>query len=217
MNPQEAIDNPYWPNGSAVERAKDAAAHLDYPQVNGHEWMLTEHDVECLTAGAGILASGGGGNPRLGCERAVNVLKKGKQIKLVNPCRFVSYSNIGPSLFTKDTAFLWCSTCNKQTKQPKINMYTQCFKLNLKPGLQGQIQGIFSRGRGGGRVRKEGSNHLNRAICITIFCSETRGPDPLDPPPPPPPPPTAKSAPGPCDPEAGIKYLLEHRPAWRRQ
>lgn len=89
MNPQEAIDNPYWPNVSAVERAKDSAANLAPPQVNGHEWILTEHDLECLTAGAGILACGGGGNPRHGYERALDALKKGKQIKLVNPCRFV--------------------------------------------------------------------------------------------------------------------------------
>ena len=87
MNPQKAMDNPYWPNGSAVERAMDKEANLALPDVTGHEWTLTEHDLECLCAGAGILASGGGGDPNDGFKRALNVLQEKKKIKYANPCR----------------------------------------------------------------------------------------------------------------------------------
>ncbi len=89
MNLQMAMDNPYWPNGSAVERAKDSAANLPPPNATKDEaeWTLTEHDIECLAAGAGILASGGGGDPKEACERARQVLIKRKKLKVVNPCR----------------------------------------------------------------------------------------------------------------------------------
>ena len=87
MNSLKAKDNPYWPNSSAVERTKDLAANLPPPKVTGAEWTLNEQDLLCLTAGAAILASGGGGDPHTGYDRAMGVLQKKKQIKLVNPCR----------------------------------------------------------------------------------------------------------------------------------
>ena len=89
MDAQKAMDNPYWPNGSAVERAKDEAAGLHPPQVSEAKWTLNEHDIECLTAGAGILASGGGGDPKHGQTIALKVLQDGKKIIIVNPCRSV--------------------------------------------------------------------------------------------------------------------------------
>ena len=87
MNPQEAMDNPFWPTMSAVESAKDAAAQLPRPKVSGAEWILSEHDIKCIAAGAGILASGGGGDPNIGYSRAKQTLDEGKKIKIVNPCR----------------------------------------------------------------------------------------------------------------------------------
>ena len=53
------------------------------------EWVLTVHDVECLCVGAGILGCGGGGNPFLGELLAKKEISEGKEIKVVNPFRFV--------------------------------------------------------------------------------------------------------------------------------
>lgn len=63
------------------------AAKLPLPQVSGAIWSLTEHDVECLATGAGIMGCGGGGDPNNSRLRAVKMLKEGKEIKVVNPCR----------------------------------------------------------------------------------------------------------------------------------
>ena len=87
MDQQELRDNPFWPIESAVEKAKDKAADLPLPKVSGAEWLLSPHDIECLAAGAGILASGGGGDVEHGQYRALQVLKEGKEVKVVNPCR----------------------------------------------------------------------------------------------------------------------------------
>lgn len=89
MNPHSIMDNPFWPHKSAVELAKDSALSLPAPKVSGAVWTLTEHDIECLCAGTGILSSGGGGNPKYGRDRALKALKDGKTLTLVNPCRFV--------------------------------------------------------------------------------------------------------------------------------
>ncbi|XP_061176175.1 uncharacterized protein LOC133185129 [Saccostrea echinata] len=53
------------------------------------EWILNEFDVECITIGAGILGSGGGGSPYIGKLRALNSLREGKQIKIVNPLKIM--------------------------------------------------------------------------------------------------------------------------------
>lgn len=90
-----ALDNPNWPNSSAEERAKDEAANLPLPQLtqdesgqgSGSEWVLSEHDIECLAVGAGILGCGGGGDPNNGMLRAVKMVKQGKVVKILNPCR----------------------------------------------------------------------------------------------------------------------------------
>ena len=84
------MDNPFWPNMSAAEKAKDAAAKLPPPKVSGAEWILSEHDIKCIAAGAGILASGGGGDPNYGYDKAKQILDKGMTIKIVNPCRWVA-------------------------------------------------------------------------------------------------------------------------------
>ena len=87
MEQQIFRDNPFWPFESAVEKAKDEAAGLPLPKVSGAEWTLSQHDVVCLVAGAGILASGGGGDLKDGQDRLLGVLNDGKEIKLVNPCK----------------------------------------------------------------------------------------------------------------------------------
>ena len=52
-------------------------------------WILSEHDVICLATGAGILGCGGGGSPYHGQLQALQLIKEGKNIKIVNPCRYV--------------------------------------------------------------------------------------------------------------------------------
>ena len=52
------------------------------------EWMLSPYDIECLYIGAGILATGGGGNPHLGKISAQQALKMGKRMRVVTPSKF---------------------------------------------------------------------------------------------------------------------------------
>lgn len=62
------------------------AAQLPLPQVSGGVWQLSQHDVECLALGAGILGCGGGGDPHLGMLQAMRLLREGREIRVVNPC-----------------------------------------------------------------------------------------------------------------------------------
>ena len=73
---------------------KDIAANLPLPELiqsedgqGSSEWVLSIHDVECLALGAGILGCGGGGDPNNGRLRAIKLLKDGKQVKILNPCK----------------------------------------------------------------------------------------------------------------------------------
>lgn len=74
------------------------AANLPLPQLIGagseagcgpSEWVLSVHDLECLAVGAGILGCGGGGDPNNGRLRAIQMLEEGKEVTLLNPCRYV--------------------------------------------------------------------------------------------------------------------------------
>ena len=51
--------------------------------------------MECVALGAGLMGSGGGGDPNLGRIIALKKLRQGKQIRVVNPARSVesSYSS----------------------------------------------------------------------------------------------------------------------------
>lgn len=83
-------DNPFWPNSSAQDKANDESAGLHPPKVTEDGvWELNEKDVECLAIGAGILGCGGGGDPHTGRLRALQQIKKGKSIKIINPCRYM--------------------------------------------------------------------------------------------------------------------------------
>ena len=89
MKQQLSKDNPFWPNSSAEDKARDEAAGLPAPMVTeGGEWELTEKDIECLAIGAGILGCGGGGDPHGGRLRALQQLERGKKITVINPCRY---------------------------------------------------------------------------------------------------------------------------------
>lgn len=53
------------------------------------EWFLSEYDIECLHIGAGILGCGGGGSPHLARILAIKALRKGKNIRVMAPTRFL--------------------------------------------------------------------------------------------------------------------------------
>ena len=90
LKEQQAKDNPFWPNSSAEDKARDEAAGLAPPKVTDNgEWELSEQDIECLAIGAGILGCGGGGDPHGGRLRALQQLDAKKKIKILNPCRYV--------------------------------------------------------------------------------------------------------------------------------
>ena len=52
------------------------------------EWLLSEYDIECMYIGAGILATGGGGNPHIGKLCALRALKEGKRMRVMTPSKF---------------------------------------------------------------------------------------------------------------------------------
>ncbi len=94
---QSLNDNPDWPYSSSQDKLKDIAANLPPPKLipspDGHgfsEWVLSVHDVECLALGAGILGCGGGGDPNIGRLIVTKLLKEGREVKIINPCKYVS-------------------------------------------------------------------------------------------------------------------------------
>ena len=52
------------------------------------EWLVSEYDIECISIGAGILGSGGGGNPHIGKVAALRALRAGKQPRVITPSKF---------------------------------------------------------------------------------------------------------------------------------
>ena len=49
------------------------------------DWILNKFDIECIAIGAGIMGCGGGGSPYIGRLRALELLKKGKEIRVIQP------------------------------------------------------------------------------------------------------------------------------------
>lgn len=62
-----------------------------YLYVHVGVWTLSEHDVECLATGAAILGCGGGGSPYCGQLRAIQLIRSGKAIKIINPFRYIQH------------------------------------------------------------------------------------------------------------------------------
>lgn len=56
------------------------------------DWILSRFDVECITIGAGIMGCGGGGSPYLGRLRALELIRKNKEIRVIHPNRSVTNS-----------------------------------------------------------------------------------------------------------------------------
>ena len=50
-----------------------------------NEWLLTEADLRAIAAGAGILGTGGGGNPYLAFLMAREQLRAGRRIRVIDP------------------------------------------------------------------------------------------------------------------------------------
>ena len=70
------------------ERAEDEDEGMRFS--NPHldpsgDWILNKFDIECIAIGAGIMGCGGGGSPYIGRLRALELLKKGKEIRVIHP------------------------------------------------------------------------------------------------------------------------------------
>jgi len=69
--------------------------------MNDRTWRLTEEDVEHIALGAGVLGTGGGGNPYLGKLMVQRSLREGKSVVVVPPDAvadddlLISVSNMG--------------------------------------------------------------------------------------------------------------------------
>ena len=49
------------------------------------DWILNEFDIECIAVGAGIMGCGGGGSPYLGRLKALEQIRKGREIRVIHP------------------------------------------------------------------------------------------------------------------------------------
>lgn len=84
----------YSSTGSSLFMDSDSKPTPDSPVFNSDgEWILSEFDVECISVGAGILGSGGGGPPYLGKLKALKSLKEGKQIRVADPVKMMEQAN----------------------------------------------------------------------------------------------------------------------------
>ena len=48
-------------------------------------WHVSADDIECLGIGCGIMGSGGGGNPKIGKNVALDLWNEGKNLKIYHP------------------------------------------------------------------------------------------------------------------------------------
>ncbi|KAJ8044385.1 hypothetical protein HOLleu_07119 [Holothuria leucospilota] len=71
---------------------KDIEPKVPYVDKSTGEWVLSEYDVHCISIGAGILGSGGGGSAKIGLLRALTTLKRGQKIRVIHPKRLASKS-----------------------------------------------------------------------------------------------------------------------------
>lgn len=64
------------------------------------DWILSRFDVECITIGAGIMGCGGGGSPYLGRLRALELIRKNKEIRVIHPNRLGSTPELTGTVVT---------------------------------------------------------------------------------------------------------------------
>jgi DUF917 family protein len=57
-------------------------------------WTLTEADIDRIALGAGILGTGGGGNPYLGMLMTKAQLRAGRSINVIRPCDLAPGANV---------------------------------------------------------------------------------------------------------------------------
>ncbi|HBF01482.1 MAG TPA: DUF917 domain-containing protein, partial [Dehalococcoidia bacterium] len=48
-------------------------------------WHISEDDLESIAIGAGILGTGGGGNPYIGMLRAKQMIRENGPVKVLSP------------------------------------------------------------------------------------------------------------------------------------
>lgn len=73
---------------TTVEKDDDCITFKD-PTIDPKtgDWLLNTFDVNCIAIGAGILGSGGGGDPYIGKLIALKQLRNGKEIRVIHPDR----------------------------------------------------------------------------------------------------------------------------------
>ncbi|KAL9952326.1 hypothetical protein ACROYT_G039563 [Oculina patagonica] len=79
---------------SAAEQANEEEENIEFsdPYVDpaSGDWILNKFDIECIAIGAGIMGCGGGGSPYIGRLRALELIKKGKKVRVIHPNRLGS-------------------------------------------------------------------------------------------------------------------------------
>ena len=68
---------------------EDEAIQSSEPHIDpaSGDWILNKFDIECIAIGAGIMGCGGGGSPYIGRLRALEALRKGKEIRVIHPSK----------------------------------------------------------------------------------------------------------------------------------
>ena len=72
-------------SGQANVEDQDIVFSDPYIEPASGDWILNKFDIECIAIGAGIMGCGGGGSPYIGRLRALELLKKGKEIRVIHP------------------------------------------------------------------------------------------------------------------------------------
>lgn len=75
---------PVMSEEASVEEEDMAFSNPHLDPASG-DWILNKFDIECIAIGAGIMGCGGGGSPYIGRLRALELLKKGKEIRVIHP------------------------------------------------------------------------------------------------------------------------------------
>ena len=82
-------ESPAAPTEQMNVKEEDEANLFRDPYIDPEtgDWLLNEFDIECIAIGAGIMGCGGGGSPYLGRLKALELLKAGKEIRVIHPNR----------------------------------------------------------------------------------------------------------------------------------
>lgn len=82
--------------GSTAQAKEEKEENIEFsePYIDpaSGDWILNKFDIECIAIGAGIMGCGGGGSPYIGRLRVLELIKKGKKIRVIHPNKYVTLS-----------------------------------------------------------------------------------------------------------------------------